>query len=144
MIVIAHTKRIHVYDTSDIHQTFTLIDNDYLTSVNVSIDSRYLCCNISKEDGGGVKVWDLRDKRMVSEFTGPSQNKFVLRASFGGKHYVISGGEDCKIYIWERASNKLVSVLQGHVSTVNCIAWNNHHTHMFASASDDTTVRIFT
>lgn len=148
LVVISHHKKIHVYDPLDRHQSFTLVENEFLTSLNISPDNRYILCSISREEEsgkGGVHMWDLKEKRMVREFNGHAQTKYVLRATFGGKNspFVISGSEDCKIYIWERSTNKLVKTLEGHVSTVNCVAWNQGHPHMLASASDDSTVRIW-
>lgn len=50
---------------------------------------------------------------------------------------------DNKVYVWHLKREKPISVLKGHTRTVNCVSWNPRYHHMLASASDDTTVRIW-
>lgn len=51
---------------------------------------------------------------------------------------------DGQVYIWHRDTGALVHQLSGHGSgSVNAVAWNRRHAGMFASASDDRTVRVW-
>ena len=50
---------------------------------------------------------------------------------------------DTDIYIWNRASGELVETFTGHSASVNCVAWNPVTQPMFASASDDSTIRMY-
>jgi WD40 repeat protein len=51
-------------------------------------------------------------------------------------------GIDNRIYIWRTSTGQLVDRLAGHTACVNCISWNPVFPGMFASASDDGTVKV--
>lgn len=111
----------------------------------------------------GCNLWDLEDRVLLRKFQGLQQGLYTIRACFGGINqiFVASGSEgkvlksgfwrvnlvwfftDNKIYIWHQKRERPVAVLRGHTRSVNCVAWNNRYPHMLASASDDSTVRIW-
>jgi WD40 repeat protein len=52
--------------------------------------------------------------------------------------------EDGKVYVWHRDRGVLLDVLAGHGSgSVNSVAWNPRNAQMFASCSDDCTIRLW-
>ena len=51
---------------------------------------------------------------------------------------------DGNVYIWHRDRAILLDVLTGHGrGSVNSVAWNPRNTQMFASCSDDFTIRLW-
>ncbi|KAJ3812428.1 WD40 repeat-like protein [Lentinula aff. lateritia] len=114
-----------------------------LTSVKVSQDSHYALINHSPDE---IQLWDLRLGRMARKFTGQRQGRHIIRSCFGGidGSFVVSGSEDGNVYVWHRETGSLLEVLSGHgEGSVNSVAWNPANERMFASCSDDKTIRIW-
>jgi len=164
---------LHVFQLSDSSIQFTLQDSGSISSVQLSHDGRYALCSLSsnssslskatlaENEADGVRLtpeeldkirakihlWDLRDRRMIKEYTGHEQSKYVLRCCFSAyprRLFVCSGSEDGGVYIWNTDDGALVKdmPLKGHTGTVNCVCWNNSG-RVMASVGDDATVRIY-
>lgn len=114
-----------------------------LTSVKISSDSRFAMINHAPD---AIHLLDLNDGRLARKFIGQHQRQHVIRSCFGGVdgNFVVSGSEDQNVYVWHRATGVLLEVLPGHGNgSVNCVAWNPRNERMFASCSDDCTIRIW-
>lgn len=108
-------------------------------------------------------LWDLSTNRVARKFTGQKQKRHVIRSCFGGveQSFVASGSEgpschpfppalaypastDGNVHIWHRETGALLETLPGHgAGSVNAVAWNPRNGGMFASCSDDNTIRIW-
>ena len=57
---------------------------------------------------------------------------------------LLTNPKDGNVYVWHRDTGALLEVLSGHgEGSVNSVAWNPRNERMFASCSDDTTIRIW-
>ncbi|PPQ68153.1 hypothetical protein CVT25_014079 [Psilocybe cyanescens] len=120
----------------------TRLEGD-LTSVQISQDSRYALVNHAPNE---IHLWDLNTGQMACRYEGQTQGRHVIRSCFGGieSNFVVSGSEDGKVYVWHRDSGTLLETLSGHgEGSVNSVAWNPKNERMFASCSDDRTIRIW-
>lgn len=125
--------------TEDVH---SWEETDAISSLAISRDSRAVLLNVGSQE---VHAWDVDGRRRLGSYSGHRQGRFVIRSAFGGKHdgLVLSGSEDTQVYVWHRHSGALLRKLPGHSCAVNSVSWSPASPHLFASASDDHTVRIW-
>lgn len=133
-----------------------------ITCVSVSSDSKYALINTSPDvrssfpsralgcadvppNAQEVQLFSLDEGRVVQQYVGQKQGRYVIKSCFGGAHgnFILSGSEDGMVYAWHRETAQRIDVLRGHKpgTVVNAVAWNPAATAMFASAGDDHTVR---
>ncbi|KAI0780438.1 WD40 repeat-like protein [Trametes elegans] len=140
--------RIIIYDLATKQPESSIRLEGELTSVKISQDSQFALINRASENGppAEIHLLDLSTEQVVRKYSGHSQSKHVIRSCFGGVegNFVLSGSEDGNVYIWHRDTGALLEVLAGHgEGSVNSVAWNPVNERMFASCSDDRTVRIW-
>ncbi|KXN92272.1 WD repeat-containing protein 26 [Leucoagaricus sp. SymC.cos] len=136
-------NKMIIYDLRTKQPEHTVTLEGELTSVKISHDSRFALINLAPDE---IRLWDLEANRVARKYTGQKQGRHVIRSCFGGvdNHFVVSGSEDSKIYVWHRESGVILEELPGHgEGSVNSVAWNPTNERMFASCSDDHTVRIW-
>ncbi|KAF9514475.1 hypothetical protein BS47DRAFT_1295012 [Hydnum rufescens UP504] len=119
-----------------------------MTSVKISPDSRFALINYAPNVGliKVVFLWDMQTSQLVRRFLGHQHEQHVLRSSFGGVNdtWVVSGGEDQLIYVWHRDTAEILETLDGHKhGSVNSVSWNPVDDGVFASCSDDGTIRVW-
>ncbi|KAJ3337991.1 hypothetical protein HDU93_000254 [Gonapodya sp. JEL0774] len=139
LVVVCHEKKIRIYDMESKMETQVIHEDDYITSLCLSPDSRHALVNLSSKE---IHLWDLREHRLVRNYVGHKQGRFVIRSCFGGEGavFVASGSEDSMLYVWNRDQGVLIEALPGHAATINAVAsWRQR----LATASDDHTIRIF-
>lgn len=110
----------------------------------MSKDGKFVLANCS-DSNPVINLWSISQNKIVQQYTGHKQSKYVLKCAFGGKfeNYVVCGSEDDMIYIWNRATGELLDRLKGHNATVNNIAWNKQIPNFFFSCSDDQTIIVW-
>ncbi|KAG6909629.1 hypothetical protein DXG01_016411 [Tephrocybe rancida] len=139
----ASENRMVIYDLTTKQVESSIRLEGELTSVKVSQDSRYALINHAPDE---IHLWDLDAGRLSRKYTGQRQGRHVIRSCFGGcdGNFVVSGSEDGNVYVWHRDTGVLLETLSGHgEGSVNSVAWNPANYRMFASCSDDHTIRIW-
>eukprot|EP01134_Creolimax_fragrantissima_P001283 CFRG1283T1 len=141
LVAICHEKKIRMYDMLTFAEE-QIQESDSITSLCVSADSKHVLVNLSSQE---IHLWHILEKRLVTKYYGQKQGKFVIRSCFGGFNdaFVVSGSEDYKIYLWNRKNALLLDVMSGHTGTVNSVCWSPTNPSVFASCSDDKTVRLW-
>ncbi|PSR81506.1 hypothetical protein PHLCEN_2v6364 [Hermanssonia centrifuga] len=141
--------RMIVYDLATKQLEASIRTEGELTSVKISHDSQ--CALVNRAPGDSnvlceIQLWDLRTARTVRRYSGQKQSRHVIRSCFGGVdgNFILSGSEDGNVYVWHRDTGVLLETLPGHgIGSVNSVAWNPRNERLFASCSDDKTIRIW-
>ncbi|KAJ7547579.1 hypothetical protein O6H91_08G093000 [Diphasiastrum complanatum] len=142
MVSLAGNKDIRIHNLKE-KSEHVIEEEGSITSLSFSNDSKHLLVNLSSQE---IHLWDITaNEKLPYKFKGHRQGRYVIRSCFGGSDhaFIVSGSEDSQVYIWHRGNGELLEVLPGHAGTVNCVSWNPTNPHMFASASDDSTIRIW-
>ncbi|SNX83850.1 uncharacterized protein MEPE_02558 [Melanopsichium pennsylvanicum] len=135
--------RIHFINLRTREEIGSIYLREELVSLAVSRDSRYVLINVRPSE---LQMWDISRQSLVRRFSGHKLSQHVIGCGFGGidENFVVSGSEDAKIYIWHRASGRLIETLTGHdAGSINAVAWHPKDALAIASCGDDHTVRIW-
>jgi len=145
-VLVASPGRVACFDLEEkgaVSESHSFAEQRSVTSVTVSRDGSRALVGLSSPPG--IRMWNLHQRRKEAVFEGFKQQRFIIRASFGGPsdNYVVSGSEDCQVYVWDRRTAELLAVLPGHSGPVNHVAWCPADSRFFVSASDDKTLRVW-
>ncbi|KAL1918269.1 uncharacterized protein VTP21DRAFT_2929 [Calcarisporiella thermophila] len=142
LIGVCNEHRIRKYNLENWTEEVCIQESTSISSVCLSPDGKLLLVSLQPS---GLHLWNLEDRTLERKYTGHRQADYIIRACFGGRdqQFVVSGSEDSCVYVWHRDHGTLIEVLKGHTSVVNSVAWNPADPLMFASASDDKSVRIW-
>ncbi|KAG0185510.1 hypothetical protein DFQ28_009212 [Apophysomyces sp. BC1034] len=145
LVTVTYEKCIEVYslDCFRLTELCQFSESSKITSLTLSHNGRYALVNI--EEPPELHLWDLDTQTLVHKYSGHQQNGLVIRSTLGGENdaFVLSGSGDNCVYVWSYEHESILEVLQGHTATVNCVSWSPRNHMVFASASDDKTIRIW-
>ncbi|CDH48456.1 wd repeat protein [Lichtheimia corymbifera JMRC:FSU:9682] len=145
LVTMTYDRAIEIYNIENfrLNDVGKIEESGTITSLSITQDGRYALTNITETQE--LHLWDLEERQLIRKYIGQKQKSFVIRSTFGGddESFIISGSEDNCVYIWSRDYQTLLEVLEGHTGIVNCTSWCPVGPPMFASASDDKTIRIW-
>jgi len=86
----------------------------------------------------------LSIKTYKNVYKGHFSSKTIKGVNFYGPNseFIISGSDDKRVYIWDKESTKLLTVLEGHRSIVNCTVGNPTQP-MIASSGIDSVIKLW-
>ncbi|OZJ06122.1 hypothetical protein BZG36_01055 [Bifiguratus adelaidae] len=138
----SRSKVFSVYSLETLNNDplWSTAEKEHITSLRLSADSTQALLNIA---GADVYLYNVETRQLVHKYTGHQHSKLAIRSCLGGagETYVVSGND--KIYVWHKDYERLIETLSGHSGPVNSVCWAPHQPYMFASASDDRTIRIW-
>ncbi|KAL1916136.1 uncharacterized protein VTP21DRAFT_6140 [Calcarisporiella thermophila] len=142
VVGVCYDRRIRRYNLIDRVEENYIQESEPITSLSLAADGRHVLVNLKSSE---LHLWDIQDRLLLRTYTGHRQGEFEIRSCFGGhsQRIIASGSEDGAVYLWSRERGALMEVLVGHGGVVNGVAWNPRDARMFASASDDKSVRVW-
>jgi WD40 repeat protein len=103
-----------------------------------------LLANVSQKSPR-VTLWDLDKRECINKYRGHKQENNIIKPAFGGvnENIILCGSEDSCIYVWNRDKGDLLAKIEGHTLMVSAVHWSPSDPYVFASASDDQSVKLW-
>ncbi|PNS16549.1 hypothetical protein CAC42_283 [Sphaceloma murrayae] len=145
MVTITNDRRVLAYDLNSPNKSLIAEINmeEELTSVDLSNDGANVLIGMKNNK---LFMLETDTGEFLQRYQGAKQVDYIIRSRFGGAGdgFVISGSEDCHVYIWRRQSGLPVACLPAHApGPVNAVSWHPTQFGIFASAGDDKKVNIW-
>lgn len=91
---------------------------------------------------GIVQIFDMNSRALLRKYQGHTRPVHVSRFSSNGLS-IFSGSDDSTVCLWDVASDKLVSCLEGHEDYIRAGVASQAGSHLFLSGSYDHTVKLW-
>jgi len=92
-------------------------------------------------DDKTVKLWNVKEQRMVYSFPECTSSMYAVKFSPDGR-WLAAGSRNRKVYIWDTGSRTLVTTLTGHGSSVWAVDFSPDG-QLLATGADDKTIRVW-
>ncbi|KAI8909754.1 WD40-repeat-containing domain protein [Gorgonomyces haynaldii] len=92
-LIACSERRIRIFNLDDKSEVSTFEESDSITSVYLANDGEHML---------EIHLWNLKEKKIVKNFVGQKQGRFVIRSCFGGQdeHFIsksMSGTENMDV-----------------------------------------------
>jgi WD40 repeat protein len=139
------TGTVSVLDPTDLSVVNSWSASD-LGSVDVSDDGQYIVT--AGNENHLVQVWDTDDlskpAQVLDNARGAGTLSAVALSHDADTSWVAVATASGRIYIWERKTGRLLSVVAAHQDAANGVAFDRSHTDQLVSAGDDGEAVTFT
>ncbi|MCO5600723.1 hypothetical protein L7F22_054838 [Adiantum nelumboides] len=92
------------------------------------------------------RLWNYNTGKFLKTYQGHENKKYCIFSTFSvtnGK-YIVSGSEDCRVYLWDLQSRNIVQKLEGHTDAVLSVSCHPSENKIASGALEkDKTVRIW-
>lgn len=140
---------IEILSANDLKRLhFFKAHNSFIPSVSFSPDGRYLASAGGYQDAS-VRVWEVGTYKRLDKLKGhlkvlPKRESLAVRSVsyHRGSRYLVSGGDDGQVIVWDLERSKQELTLIGHKKAVTSAHFSPSGRHI-ASSSRDGTIRVW-
>ena len=116
---------------------FSSISNQCISSIALNSTGDWIALGCSKR--GQLLVWEWQSETYAMKQQGHSNNTNCLAYSPDGQ-YIVTGGDDGKVKLWNTMTGFCVVTFQEHTSSISSVLFS-HNRKFIVSASYDGTAR---
>ncbi|MDI6707839.1 MAG: hypothetical protein QME47_01965 [Candidatus Thermoplasmatota archaeon] len=135
--------RIFNYKTGELLRELKGFD-DAITALAFSPDCEKLACAVGNPEDAAhdsvIQIFELSSNKLLHEIEAHENGVECIDWSFD--NFIVSGGQDNTIKIWDGNTYELVATLKSHEAKVNKALWSKDSKRVL-SCSDDKTIKLW-
>ncbi|OAD61424.1 Periodic tryptophan protein 2 like protein, partial [Eufriesea mexicana] len=140
LVVGFNNGSFYLYEMPDVNMIHSLsISNQCISSIAINTTGDWIALGCST--AGQLLVWEWQSETYAMKQQGHSNNMNCLAYSPDGQ-YIVTGGDDGKVKLWNTMNGFCSITFQEHMSTITGVAFS-HNRKFIVSASLDGTVRAY-
>ena len=110
----------------------------YVSVIDWSRDNTKIICGV---ENNIIEIWDVDSKKCINRLRNHTES--ITSVSCGINNLLVSCSVDQTVLVWNIDTGACLNVLRDHTDIVNCVSFSPNGS-MFASCSNDSTIRIYT
>ncbi|XP_012140709.1 periodic tryptophan protein 2 homolog isoform X2 [Megachile rotundata] len=140
LIVGFNNGSFYLYEMPEVNMIHSLsISQQYISSISVNSTGDWIALGCST--AGQLLVWEWQSETYAMKQQGHSNNMNSIAYSPDGQ-YIVTGGDDGKVKLWNTMNGFCSITFHEHTSTVTSVLFS-HNRKFIVSASLDGTVRAY-
>ena len=140
LYTVVDDKKIQYWDMTKMKMKFLKVNPKRskkrfeVTSIDFSPDEKYAVITPNLEKG--VYIYDMEKQKEVKFLKNTSYVKNAIYSPTG--KYVVAGGKDNKIVVWNPEKEEALFKLSGHISNINSLTFTKDDKYLFSGSNDKT------